>query len=75
MVESHLRQRIPQKPAGTRDTTKQAAARSPVQADNEGREQPNFSSTAGNRPILGHTVTNLASFHPRGGKHDLRISC
>lgn len=42
MVESHLRQRIPQKPAGTRDTTKQAAARSPVQADNEGRGAAKF---------------------------------
>lgn len=66
MVWSHLRQRIPPNPAGTRDTTKQATACSPVQADNEGREQPNFSSAAGNRPILGHTVTNLASFHPWG---------
>lgn len=46
--------------------TKRATACSPVQGDNEGSEQPNFSSTAGNRPILGHTVTNLASFHPWG---------
>lgn len=66
MVWSHLRQRIPQKPAGTRDTTKQATACSPVQAHNGGREQPHFSSTAGNRPILGRTVTNLASFHSQG---------
>lgn len=66
MVWSHLRERTPENPAGTRGTTKQATACSPVQADNEGREQPNFSSIAGNRPILGHAVTNLASFRPWG---------
>lgn len=35
-----------------------------------GREQPNFSPTAGNRPIFGHTVHNPASLSPPG-KHPL----
>lgn len=51
-------------PGGGRNITKKAIACSPVQADNGRNEQPKFSSTAGDRPVLSHRVTNSASLFP-----------